>query len=608
MLDPIAHRGPDGRGSHVECGAFGADLALGHLRLAVIDLQTGDQPMWDPAGECVTVFNGEIYNFQELRAELQAAGHRFRTRSDTEVLLHGWRAWGEALPARLRGMFAFALWDRWEGCLFLARDHFGKKPLYLARAGEALLFGSEVKALLPALPKRPGIDLDAVWTYLRYRYVPGPATLYQGIAKLPPGHWLRWHAGSATTRRFFRPADGEPRASGTSDGGAEAMVDGFVDRLEQAVRRRMIADVPYGAFLSGGLDSSAVVALMSRQQSRPVRTFSIGFADSALSELTHAAVIARQFGTDHSELVVEPADLMALLPEMVAMRDAPVAEPSDLPINLLSRQAVRSVKMVLTGEGADEVLAGYPKHVAEPWIAAYQAGIPPALHRVLVAPLAAALPYRFRRFKTAMAAMGLPDQRQRYPRWFGALDASGRGRLCEIGEGLAEVGADLPFEAGRGCSALRRILFFDQTSWLPDNLLERGDRMTMAASLEARMPFMDVDLAHYCAALPDRYRLRRLTTKWVLRQAMARMLPAQILARPKIGFRVPVSDWFRGPMRDYLSDHLLGSDSRTAAYYRRPELEAAVRDHVDGRHNNEKLLWSLLSLELFHRHAAAPAP
>ncbi len=338
---------------------------------------------------------------------------------------------------------------------------------------------------------------------------------------------------------------------------------------------------------------------MSRHSDYPVKTFSVGFAEGEYSELRYAKTIADQFKTEHHELTVSQDNLMDELPALVRYRDAPVAEPSDIPIYLLAVEARKTVKMVLTGEGSDEFLGGYPKHVFERYVHTYQR-IPRALRSGLLEPLVGALPYRFRRAKTAIHNMGLDDWQDRMARWFGALSSAERDLLVAFRpDGSHEKGAAV--SCGQGNSALRNILCFDQTSWLPDNLLERGDRMTMAASLEARMPFMDHELAAFASALPDTMRVRGRTTKWILREAMKRLLPREILERPKVGFRVPVNEWFQGPMKDYLYDHLTGPSSRTRAYYNPSALDKLLSDHTHGRQNHEKLLWSLLNLEIWHR-------
>ncbi|HET9106407.1 MAG TPA: asparagine synthase (glutamine-hydrolyzing) [Steroidobacteraceae bacterium] len=597
MGTALAHRGPDDEGFLEAVTRDGAHrVGLAHRRLSIIDLSTGHQPMGNEDGSVQIVFNGEIYNFPGLRAELIARGHEFRTRSDTETIVHAYEEWGPECVRRFRGMFAFALWDAHRELLLLARDRYGKKPLFVHEADGLLLFASEIKAILtfPAVPRR--IDRAALWDYFAYRYVPAPATLLQGIRKLMPGSYLVWERGRVREVPYFVPDDARPAAGTPAPGDPVAA---FLEQLDEAVRIRMISDVPFGAFLSGGLDSSAVVAMMSRHSTHPVKTFSVGFAESAYSELAYARTIAEQFHTDHHELTVSQEHLMEHLPALVRYRDAPVAEPSDIPIYLLAREARRTVKMVLTGEGADEFLGGYPKHVLERHVGLYQ-GLPAAVRRGLIEPLSRALPYGFRRAKTAVANLGLADPRERLPRWFGALSRAERCRLTRVQPPL--IDPPRPWlEACRGRSALRGILYFDQSSWLPDNLLERGDRMTMAASLEARMPFMDHELAAFVSGLPDEWRVRGVTTKRILREAMRRVLPPAILERPKIGFRVPVNEWFRGSMRGYLTDHLLGTDSRTRDYYRPQVLRSYVDEHTAGRQNHEKLLWSLLTLEIWHR-------
>jgi asparagine synthase (glutamine-hydrolysing) len=523
-------------------------------------------------------------------------GYAFRTRSDTETIVHAYEEWGPECVVRFRGMFAFAIWDANRERLLLARDRYGKKPLFLYQAQGLLLFASEIKAILavPGVVRR--VDRGALWDYFAYRYVPAPATLLAGIRKLMPGSYLVCEGGAVTQTSYFVPDDGRPLAAQASCGD---VVSAFLEQLDEAVRVRMIADVPFGAFLSGGIDSSAVVAMMSRHLGRPVKTFSVGFTESAYSELAYARAIAAQFHTDHHELTVSQEHLMEHLPALVRYRDGPVAEPSDIPIYLLSREARRTVKMVLTGEGADEFLGGYPKHVLERYVGAYQRV--PAAVRDLLEPVCQSLPYGFRRAKTAVANLGLADPRERLPRWFGALSGAERRRLTRLEAPLINHKPAPWFDSLQGNSALRSILFFDQTSWLPDNLLERGDRMTMAASLEARMPFMDHQLAAFVSGLPDEWRVRGLTTKRILREAMRRVLPAAILERPKIGFRVPVNEWFRGRMRGYLTDCLTGADSRTRDYYRPEALRGYVEEHAAGRQNHEKLLWSLLTLEIWHR-------
>jgi len=600
MLAAIAHRGPDGHGTFEATAGDGRRVLLGHRRLAIIDPEGGHQPMCDEAAGIALTYNGEIYNFRELRAELEGKGYAFARDSDTEVLLRAWQHWGEGVVERLRGMFAFAVWDARRDVLFIARDRFGEKPLFVLEDGGDFYFASEIKALLGLPRPRPEVNLTAVWDYLAYRYVPGPRTLFRGIRKLAPGTCATWRAGSLTERRYWSAPDRQ--ASAAVKGSDTDAVAEFGQRLDTAVRMQMVSDVPFGAFLSGGLDSSTIVALMTRHNTK-VKTFSVGFAEGAYSELEYARTVARHFGTDHHELVADSKHVMEHLPRLVAFRDAPVTEPSDIPIYMLAKEAGRTVKMVLTGEGSDEVLGGYPKHVYERFVGGYQR-MPAFLRHGLIGPLTQSLPYGFRRAKTAVANFNIEDWPERYARWFGALSNAERERLTRLRVNGHEVPGRPPFDSDPANSTLRRILYCDQTSWLPDNLLERGDRMTMAASIESRVPFLDHELAGYVSSLPDRCRVNGLETKWILRRAGRELIPKAILERPKVGFRVPVNEWFRGPLKEHLREHLLGADSRTRGYYEPMALEKTVREHVDGRQNHEKLLWSLLNLEIWHRQYA----
>ncbi len=602
MADTLVHRGPDAQGQAVMTAGHGAaEIGFGHRRLAIVDLEGGIQPMANADASIRVICNGEIYNHHQLRQELQALGHRFATRSDTETIVHAYAAWGADCVQRLRGMFAFALWDARQETLLLARDRFGEKPLHYTQINGTLVFASELRALRAW----PGIDTqlntDVLPHYLQYRYVPGPATWMRGVHKLPPGCTLHWTAATGPrVQRYYRPHDAAPgKPEPVTDAEAASRVLGALD---EAVGLMMDSDVPYGAFLSGGLDSSAIVALMARRSAMPVRTFSIGFEHHGYSELEHAATVAQAFGTDHRAMTVNDSEIVALLPAVAALRDGPIAEPADVALYLLAQEARRSVKMVLTGEGSDEALGGYPKHVMERLAPAYRA-VPRLLRRSLVEPLGRALPQQARRTRIALQALSVDRFEDRMPRWFGALSAQEVQRLCGSLPQPLRNGAAYPFESDPGASPLRRILYFDQTSWLPDNLLERGDRMTMAASIEARLPFMDHVFVECAAALPDPLRVQRSQTKRVLRQAMSALLPPGIIKRRKMGFNMPVQLWLRTSLRELMCDSLLGPGSVSGRLFDRPTIERHVMDHLLGRGNHEKLLWMLLNFELWARQA-----
>jgi asparagine synthase (glutamine-hydrolysing) len=584
MLLSIAHRGPDGEGEFFQ--SFHHDngrVALGHKRLAILDPVGGAQPM--SSGALTLTFNGEIYNFAALQDELSALGHVFATRSDTEVVLKAYAQWGTSFVAHLRGMFAFALWDFERQTLVLVRDRFGKKPLFLARNGDAVLFASEIKALLPFVERQ--IEPAALESYFAYRYVPGTSTFFKGIEKLPPGTMAVWRAGMLTVEQYWQPPDAEPRVP-WHDGDP---VLALRHALDEAVALRMVADAPFGAFLSGGLDSSTIVALMARHSTGPIDTFAVGFDQPGFSELDEADFVARHVGSRHHALTVGSDDFPEVLPLLIRARDAPVPEPSDIALYRLAMHAARTVKMVLTGEGADEILGGYPKHCAERLSATYRRIVPGAMHRGLVLPLG---DKASRRVRLALRTIGLRDEPARFARWFGALDPEERRDLL--------AGPECKFTPPevKGTTALRRIFHFDQTSWLPDNLLERGDRVTMAASIEARMPFLDQELVALVSSLPDGKRLN----KDLLRAAAADLVPARTIQRRKVGFRAPTGAWLRGKLKPFLLDNLIGPSSRTRHYYRQATLDRIIEEHMSGRIEHEKLLWTLLSLELFHREYA----
>lgn len=602
MMNAIRHRGPDGDGQFfAKAQRAGQIVALGHLRLAIVDLATGNQPMASRDSRFTIVFNGEIYNYIELRDELKALGHSFCTASDTEVLLAAYAHWGGGCLGRFRGMFAFAIWDEVEQSLFLARDPLGKKPLFYLHKGREFAFGSEFAALCAHPEFDAAVNPWAVAQYLMYKYVPGPHTLIAGIEQLAPGHYGIWRDGTLVTERYYAPPMQRPPSERLPM--SAHTINQFAAHLTDAVRLRLRSDVPLGAFLSGGIDSSTIVALMTRETGRPVKTFSIGFDDAEFSELWAARQVAGKFQSDHHELCITPGDFIDNIEAITWLRGAPLSEMADVPLYFLSKLAAQHVKVVLSGEGADELLAGYPKHWGELWANRYQAMAPASIDSVVLDGLRSLLPYSQWRMAIALRSARERDFIDRQAAWFGLMTREDALRLAPR---LADHFSpfvwtnDAPHQ-----SPLHRTLRFDKMVWLPGTLLERGDRMTMAASIEGRMPFMDTALAEFVARLPDAAFLRRRTGKVILRKAMADILPPDVLNRPKWGFRVPMGKWLRGPMRDYLNDMLLGANTRLGAYLERSVVAALIDEHQMQRRDREKELWGLLSLEIFLRQLAS---
>jgi asparagine synthase (glutamine-hydrolysing) len=612
MIDALRLRGPDDEGLFCDGVA-----ALGHRRLSIIDLEGGHQPMADEAGRATVVFNGEIYNFVALRERLAGLGHRFRTRSDTEVIVRGYLAWGEAVVEQLDGMFAFALWDARARRLLLARDRFGKKPLYWSHGGGRFAFASTVTALLrhPAIPRR--IDREALARYLALEYVPGPSSILDGVRKLEAGAALVLDGveagGRVRARRYFRLAVGEragagARAPKTIEEGARLVRE----HLVEATRRRLVADVPVGVFLSGGIDSSSVVAAAIAAGARRVRTFSIGFDEPSFDESDHARAVARHFGTDHVEEQCSVEQLLEIVPQLGDILDEPMADGSIIPTTMLSRLARRHVKVALGGDGGDELFAGYPTYAAhrlvaplEPLVAAGVAGplVTAAQRAAARLPVSHAnLSFDFK-VKRLLDGIAWPPA-VRNAIWLGAFrpDELGEllGRPVDASALLAPVAA--AYEEARGATHLERVLEQDVRFYLGHLVLTKVDRASMSSSLEVRAPFLDTALAELVAAMPLAWKISRLTGKVILRRAVRPWLPARVLGRPKKGFGMPIGAWLRGPLRELARDLLLGRDGLASTGLTDGAVVARLVDeHERGRVDHRKRLWALLVLELWRR-------
>jgi asparagine synthase (glutamine-hydrolysing) len=593
MAQTLGHRGPDDHGFW-QHGSVG----FGHTRLSIIDLSRSRQPMTSTDERWAISFNGEIFNYRELRARLD---YPFRTNGDTEVILAGVSRHGIGFVRSLVGQFAFALHDRDSGTTHLVRDRLGVLPLYYAQEPGQVAFGSEIKAIFPAMRRPPGVDVTSLDSYLAGRSVPAPDTLFDGIAKLPAGHRAEVSRdGQLTVSRYWRPAAADPAGRWTPES-AVAAVD---EAVTAAVRSALVADVPVGAYLSGGVDSSLIVAKIAElQPGHRLRTFAAGFGDPRTDELRWARLVSEHVGTDHQEVTVAAGDFETLWPELTYHRDAPVSEPADIAVFRLAQAARQSVRVVLSGEGADELFAGYPKYAAARTVAA--AGLLPApLRAGVVGLLDQRLPERMARARIALRAVAAGTPAERHRTWFAPFTADERRELLP---GVAS--RERPPTEPRG-DVIRQMLIGDLDGWLPDNLLERGDRMSMAASLELRPPLLDHRLVDLAFRLPSNLKVRHGTTKWVLKEVARRYLPAEIVDRRKAGFRVPLRDWFRSDLRDSMWDRLTGTDSFVAQTFDRRTVRALLERHESGRFNEESRIWALMSLEVWHETffgAGAPA-
>ncbi len=595
----LAHRGPDGESVHVD-----GPVGLGHRRLAIIDLSPlAGQPMATADRSVWITYNGEIYNFLELRRELEGLGHRFRSQSDTEVILAAYREFGVDCVTRLRGMFAFAIWDAATRALLLARDRLGKKPLHYLLDRDGIAFASEPKAFLadPGFTPRP--NLEALSYYLTYQYVPCPQSAFQGIRKLPPAHYLLVRDGRVSVTRYWRLR--YDRKVTLSE---DEAVEELRRRLRDAVRCRLVSDVPLGAFLSGGIDSSAVVALMAESGTAPVKTFSIGFEEATYDERRYARMVAERYGTDHHEFVVRP-QAVDILPKLAWHYDEPFADSSAIPTYYVAELTRRHVTVALNGDGGDENFAGYERyaaHVAAAWYERLPRAVRGALATTArLVPTGPRTPRLAARGRRWIESLGDPRER-RYARWMSHFHAGLKREVCteeflrSAGGGEAEA---LLVDAYRDSDApdlVDATLDVDVRTYLPDDLLVKVDIATMAHGLEGRSPLLDHELMEFCASLPSSMKLRGFSKKRIFKRAVRDLLPREVIGRRKMGFAVPLDRWFRGELRDVARDVILGRRARERGYFRQAAVERLVREHLDGVRNWHYQLWNLLMLELWH--------
>ncbi len=614
MADRLSHRGPDDRGVWIDAGS---GVAFGHTRLAIIDLSpAGAQPMLSRCGRFVLSYNGEVYNAPELRAELEKAGHTFRGHSDTEVMVEGFAAWGlRAMVARLIGMFAFAAWDRATRTLTLGRDRLGIKPLYWGQIESSLVFASELKALM-AFPGWEGeIDRDALAAFLRYGYVPTPMSIYRGVHKLAPGTLLEYGTdGAARIAPYWSLGEVAERAQAdpldVADGAAKEAVESL---LNDAVRRHMVADVPLGMFLSGGIDSSIVAALMQTNSVRPIRTFSIGFREQAYDEAAHAKRVASHLGTEHTELYVTAAEAQAVIPKLQQIYDEPFADSSQIPTYLVSEMTRRHVTVALSGDGGDEVFAGYNRYgqglalakasrrmpgVVRSGLSAAITSVPPGIWDRLFRTVPERIRPRLAGEKMHKLAAVLPKDGVGFYESLVAQGEDADALVLGAGKNRAGLGHDAPPD--RFADEVSWMQYLDTLHYLPDDILTKVDRASMAVSLEVRVPLLDHRLVELSWRLPLKFKLRGGTGKWLLRQIAYKYVPKHLLERPKMGFGVPIDEWLRGPLKEWAGD-LLSSSSLTRLGLLDPAPIAKRWDeHQAGGRNWQHFLWNVLVFAAWH--------
>jgi asparagine synthase (glutamine-hydrolysing) len=600
MRDVIFHRGPDDGGLFVD-----GSIGLGHRRLSIVDVTHGHQPMFNNDKSSVIVYNGEIYNHSDHREKLIASGYKFQTHCDTETILHLYEEYGEDCVDHLRGMFAFAIWDKRKKELFIARDRFGVKPLYYYLDGEGnLFFGSEIKAILEAGAVKPEINFGALPDQLANHGTSNDETLFKGVKRLLAGHTLRWNDGRLETRRYW-DVRFEPKHNPASD---VEFVDEWREIFRESVKLRLMADVPLGMFLSGGIDSSAIAAMMSTMVDEPIKTFSVGFSEREANELEYARIVARAYKTDHHEITLTPEQFFEALPRLVWHEDEPIGFTASVPLYFVSKLAQEHVKVVLTGEGSDEILAGYGRYQKALTLLnygeKYESYTPGFLRDAVrggVATLPSVVSRKLNRTflsRDADIENLFFDNFSVFPKSMQArlLSADTRARIAELNPYRAHENW---LEQTDAADLLDKLLYVDTKTYLHE-LLMKQDQMSMAASIESRVPFLDHKLVEFTAKMPEKMKLRGKTTKWILREAMKGILPAEILNRPKMGFPVPVGSWFRNQFRGIIDEYVLSERALARGIFAPDYVRELVAAHNAGENHDERL-WSLVNFEIWQR-------
>ncbi len=606
MCSAIVHRGPDDEGYYCD-----DRVALGMRRLSIIDLATGHQPIANEDGTIWTVFNGEIYNFPVLREELQAKGHTFTTRSDTEVIVHLYEEHGPDFVRKLNGMFAIALWDKGRRRFMLIRDRLGIKPLHYFIKDRKLYFASEIKALLAAGCPRD-IDPEALSQYFSFEYIPAPRTVFKPIIKILPGHHLTLADGRLETGRYW---DVRFRGREVPERSDEDYADEIRRRLKESVRMRLISDVPLGVFLSGGIDSSAVTALMSETASGRIQTYSIGFREKSFNELDYARTVAERFGTDHTEFVVESRQVKDLVPVLMPFLDEPLADASVIPTFIISKLARKHVTVALAGDGGDELFAGYDTYKAARLAALYRK-VPRLVRRGIIGPMVRRLPASAKRLSFEFKAKKFAAGAEYPPEisnviWWGAYAPDEKRRLFSPDfqatldlDPFAPVAFHRDQGPGPEADALDRLAYLDLKLYLQDDLLVKVDRMSMANSLEIRVPFLDYTFVEFAATIPSRLKLKGMTSKYILKKALRDLLPASVLSRKKIGFDIPLGPWIRDELWDFANDVLSPAGLARHGFFNGAYVQKLLAEHKAGAHNHRQLLWPLIIFQFWHQHYA----
>ena len=603
MRDVITHRGPDDAGLFVD-----RRVGLGHRRLSIVDVAAGHQPMTNEDGSLQIIYNGEIYNHADYRSELEARGHVYHTHCDTETILHLYEEHGDKCVDYLRGMFAFAIWDQRKRELFIARDRLGVKPLYFAHTGDgSLYFASEIKALFQTGAVKPELNFAALPDYLANHAPSGEDTLYRGVKRLLPGHTLLWRDGEVEIKKYwdvsFRKVSDEKRSD-------RDYIAEWGEMFRTSVRLRLMADVPLGMFLSGGIDSSAIAAVMSDMVDEPIKTFSVAFAEREANELAYARIVAEAYKTNHHEVVVSPEEFFQALPKLVWHEDEPLAHPSSVALYFVSLLASQHVKVVLTGEGSDELLAGYGRYrktILNLSLGKFYRGVAPAILRDAVSGGVKGLPTSRVRQKLLRSFLSVtPEIESIYFDNFAVFPLSMQSDLLSAAA-REQIGPLDPYAGVREAlaqtdakSLLDRLLYADIKTYLHE-LLMKQDQMSMATSVESRVPFLDHKLVEFTCSLPERLKLRGGTTKYILREAMKGVLPEAILKRPKMGFPVPIAAWFRGPYRSVIDEYVLGERAASRGIFNPQVVRSIVERHQCGAENHDERLWALVNFEIWQR-------